>query len=511
MQEISCKEVITGLKEHQKVIMERLAESAIKLVNMNDELIGTLEGLENIIFEIFYHVDCGKLRRAWIATRRAVTVAQMLGLGCSGQHRFTLLQKDSDLDPVIMWSTVLSMERLLSLLLGLPTSTNGLAIVLNTTLKSSSCGNDLSRFLGYLTGKILERNQGLSEEQALNVTAEIDMELCLATEQMPGGFWQPLTFIGLERDSLKALKESRRAFGHMCYYTLVVQLHLPHMLSPHDSSQRTRSRIACVNASREILTREIDLQMIRPVSASCRMNDFLALIAGVSLVLGYITGYLTDEPAHPFIHQRLGDRSMVSRALDNLDSVLDSQDDVDTVACATLLRDLLKFEEEVAYKHRFRSLAPHFGNHDPNQSRIFIMQATYFGGLQISDVGVMILPVDKMKRIQSSSGNVTIGGIGSIFIDQSQALLLTEELESNLAGTSVAPPTSNLDLRTNYSAMSVPSISQPQITLHDRNEDINNLAFQDVDTALMDTTMDSSMSLLPMNFDGDGWDLSNFF
>ncbi|KAK4979598.1 hypothetical protein LTR28_003750 [Elasticomyces elasticus] len=336
VQHLSPKEVVPGLTEHQHVIMKGLAESAIKLVNMDDALLGTLEGLENLIFEIFYHIDCGNIRRAWITTRRAVTAAQMLGLHRPGHHRFMLIKDESDLEPEVMWSTIVSMERMLSLLLGLPTSTGHMTLAFQTITSDSALGHNLSALVGSLAAKILERNQVESAQQALDITGEIDREIILAAEQMPSVFWRPLAFAGLERDSLKALTETRRTFGHMCYYSLVVQLHLPHMLCPHDASQRVYSKIACVNASREILTREIELRMFNPISACCRMSDFLALIAGMALMLGHITSHCGNEWDHLLAHQRLGDRAIVERALDCIDPMSDLHGDVLAVRCAAL-------------------------------------------------------------------------------------------------------------------------------------------------------------------------------
>lgn len=232
--------------------MKALAESSIKLVNLDDALLGSVEGIANLIFEMFYHVECGNIRRAWTTTRRAVTAAQMLGLHRVGHHRFLLSSADSDLDHEVMWSTIISMERLLSLLfLGLPTSTGYSTLPFYAITSESGLGRNLSSLVGGLAGKILERNATELADQATKMTGQIDREIILAAERMPATFWQPLAFNGLGRDSLEALGETRRAFGHMCYYSLVVQLHLPQMLSLHDATQRVYSKIVCVNASKK--------------------------------------------------------------------------------------------------------------------------------------------------------------------------------------------------------------------------------------------------------------------
>jgi hypothetical protein len=71
--------------------MKVLAEAAIKLVNLNDTLLKSLEGMENLTFEMFYYVDCGNIRRAWYTTRRAVAVAQMMSLDRAEAQRFLLI------------------------------------------------------------------------------------------------------------------------------------------------------------------------------------------------------------------------------------------------------------------------------------------------------------------------------------------------------------------------------------------------------------------------------------
>lgn len=88
LQYLSPNEVIPGLTKHHYLIMEEIEESAITMVTTNDALLGTLEGLENITLEGRYHADSGNIRRAWIAMRRAVTAAQLLGLRQPGHYRF---------------------------------------------------------------------------------------------------------------------------------------------------------------------------------------------------------------------------------------------------------------------------------------------------------------------------------------------------------------------------------------------------------------------------------------
>jgi len=79
-------EEIKGLSETPKVIVQRLANTAISLVTTNDELIGSIEGLECVKLEAAYWLNWGNLRRSLIVMRRAVVIAQLMGLHRSAQY-----------------------------------------------------------------------------------------------------------------------------------------------------------------------------------------------------------------------------------------------------------------------------------------------------------------------------------------------------------------------------------------------------------------------------------------
>ncbi|KAF4877763.1 Dehydrocurvularin biosynthesis regulator [Colletotrichum siamense] len=60
--------------------MFRAVTTAHDLVTSNDELVASLEGIECILLEALFKNYTGDLRQSWLAARRAVTIAQMLGL-----------------------------------------------------------------------------------------------------------------------------------------------------------------------------------------------------------------------------------------------------------------------------------------------------------------------------------------------------------------------------------------------------------------------------------------------
>jgi hypothetical protein len=59
LRQIPRRESIPGVSKHHHTVMDELVESAIRNVTTNDALLDTLEALELMILEGFYHMDCG--------------------------------------------------------------------------------------------------------------------------------------------------------------------------------------------------------------------------------------------------------------------------------------------------------------------------------------------------------------------------------------------------------------------------------------------------------------------
>ena len=66
-------------------LMEKIITFVTAIVTSDDELIGSTEGVECLILQGVYQINAGNLRRAWLTFRRAINVAQLMGL-----HRVSL-------------------------------------------------------------------------------------------------------------------------------------------------------------------------------------------------------------------------------------------------------------------------------------------------------------------------------------------------------------------------------------------------------------------------------------
>jgi len=60
--------------------IEKYMSTVQSLITSDDEVVSTIEGLECLLLQGIYHINCGNLRRAWLTFRRALNVGQLMGI-----------------------------------------------------------------------------------------------------------------------------------------------------------------------------------------------------------------------------------------------------------------------------------------------------------------------------------------------------------------------------------------------------------------------------------------------
>ncbi|KAK6431952.1 hypothetical protein LTR95_011885 [Oleoguttula sp. CCFEE 5521] len=228
LQSIPDSTTISSSLQYHTSMIRNVTETVIKEVNSNDNYLGSLEGLDNLISEALWHVDCGNLRRAWISFRRCVMVAQLLGLDRPGSPRYKVLQPQEHLDAASMYEYVVRIERVLSLLLGLPTSTHGL--VLGPSPHDEGVPEALRTMMVGMSDvivKVLSRNQLDATPENMAKTRAIDRDLTALAESMPSSYWRPLCFTGMEPTSMQAIEEMQRGYAHACFHSVSLSREIP--------------------------------------------------------------------------------------------------------------------------------------------------------------------------------------------------------------------------------------------------------------------------------------------
>ncbi|KEF54119.1 uncharacterized protein A1O9_09914 [Exophiala aquamarina CBS 119918] len=415
---VSVYEKLRGLSEHHRCIRERLVDTATSLVTTNEELFGTIESLECMVYEGFYHLDYGNIWRGWLAFRRAMGGAQLMGIDRPRSPSVKILDPETDISPQALWFRIVYMDRFLSLMLGLPAGNLDLGIQPDPTVPCYSATVRLELVHATISAKILERNRLNMSQSAMDMTLDIDKELLKGANSLPGKFWEPTSFAGLDQGSNEAFLETMRARDQIYHYTLLNQLHLPFLFCPTPMGKNEYSRITCANASRQILTRFFVFRSFNNISACCRLVDFLALVAGMTLILAHLDSHCHQERENLLAHQRMGDRATVEQALSVMELNSRLNEDMLAAKCAELLKHLLDIEADAAHGPLYSSEdggeATTLSSQD--NTNVLLIAVPYRGTVKITRKGIGFVEKSTKTSLfsQDLAAGITIGGIGSV-------------------------------------------------------------------------------------------------
>ncbi|QKX61050.1 uncharacterized protein TRUGW13939_08196 [Talaromyces rugulosus] len=297
-------------------IMTRAVEAARYLVTSRDDLVGSIEGIECLMMEATFENNAGNLRRAWLAARRAMAMAQIIGLEeramPSTTASFERCTSEPSIDPKHMWFRLIQTDRFLSLMSGLPQGSSTDTFTDAEALQPCSPVQRLQRIHCTAAGRLLQRQKG--RNSAIDVR-ETDRLLQTAAECVPAQWW---LVPNLDDGADETLEEIPRMMDQMTHYHLIVQLHLPRAMS-EGNDDCSHSTLSAINASREVMLRYIAVKKASKGEDQryCSSLDSLAFVSSVCLCWVHIR-YSIQDSSYGFGHQRYGDRAMVGWLVDDL-------------------------------------------------------------------------------------------------------------------------------------------------------------------------------------------------
>lgn len=364
---------IKGLSSSCHDIMSRVVGAATRLVTSCDELVDSVEGIECIMMESTYKENNGNLRSSWVALRRAMVIAQMLGL-----HRTLGLKLSSlkilesgtqkRLVPEHLWFRLVQSDRYLSLMLGLPQGSVENDFATPQLLERCTSLERMRRLNSVAAGRILQRSTA-DDLNDLTKMHEIDKLLQEASALMPPKWW---VAPGLTC-KIAGVDEISRIMDQMAHYHILSQLHLPYLLRSPSSCSYEYSKMMAINASREVLTRFVAFRTTSPIGSYCRGLELITFIAGTALCLAHLDARLHEsrvraELGNPdsnnkgdttviklLAHQRPSDRGLVERAVECIEGMASAGFDAIALRIATILQHLLAIEAEVAEGASYRA------------------------------------------------------------------------------------------------------------------------------------------------------------
>ncbi|KAI0969429.1 hypothetical protein F4678DRAFT_481384 [Xylaria arbuscula] len=347
---------ITGSSPDYRLISTRALDTVSNLITHNDNLPQSIDIIECLIIESQYHNYMGNIRRAWTVLRRAMAMAQLLGL--DRQYK-NLAQGTSTVEVEVgsrqenIWFLLVHFDQYVSLMLGtsptLPESCQTAPVVLERCTRSGRMG----RFHSMAAGRILQRNR-INMYDVVE-TLEIDKIIQKAAACMPARWWLLSgwsdDFGGEECSCLEI-----RLMAQFAHYNILLQLHLPFMLHSLHSQQYYYSTTTVINSSREILTRFTTFRSHHPSVSFCRGLDFFTFVASAALCLFHIHTSSESRGAGRcdgvgvtdlLAHQRLTNRGLMEQALQSIEKIAQVEsDDKLTSDIIPAFQKLLAVEEQ---------------------------------------------------------------------------------------------------------------------------------------------------------------------
>ncbi|KAE9991627.1 hypothetical protein EG327_011323 [Venturia inaequalis] len=278
-----------------------------KWIITDDEYMGTLEGLECVILQGKVYSDIGQARRSWLAFRRGVTFAQLMGLH---RNHSTSIPRES------IWWSLYGADRLTSLMLGMPYGINDAHCNLEfmgQNVSTSIASNPMVFFskIAYFSGKVIDRTQGLHEATYASAL-DLEQELNNYAAQMAPSWWHIEPLVACDDPSV-AYEWQEKVLGQIAFHQIKAYLHMPFMLKSASQEVYGPSRKACIDGSREMLRLYHLLRAEGTPLYECRAIDFIGFTACILLVLGLL-GYGRSTAHNPF--QDESDWALIETSMD---------------------------------------------------------------------------------------------------------------------------------------------------------------------------------------------------
>ncbi|KAI0542317.1 hypothetical protein GGR58DRAFT_304280 [Xylaria digitata] len=341
---------ITSSNPEFHVVSSRALETVSKFITHNDNIPESVEMIECLVMESQYHNYMGNIRQAWIVLRRAIAMAQLLGI--DNTHT---LEAQAGSHQESVWFLLVHFDQYVSLILGTSPSLPENSQIAPGLLERYTPSEQMGRLHSMAAGRILRRNRSINMYDIVE-TGEIDKILQKAAACMPAQWWLPPDWSDECSGEESFYVPINHLMSHFAHYNITLQLHLPIMLHSLSGRRSCYSTTAVITSSREILARFTTFRSRHPTVSYCRGLDFFTFVSSVALCLLHIyASYESLVSGHCdsigisdlLAHQRISNRGLMERALQNIEKI--SQIETDDKIISKIIpafRKLLVIEEE---------------------------------------------------------------------------------------------------------------------------------------------------------------------
>ncbi|KZF23699.1 hypothetical protein L228DRAFT_246538 [Xylona heveae TC161] len=284
----------------------------------DDDYMTTLAGIQVTALLAKCYVDIAQPRKTWLLAHRGISYAQMLGYH-KEHHNST--RKESHRESRMrrsVWYTLYEIDRYMSVFLGLPyaiVDSHQAASLENDDIPNCSPQATLCRRqLCTITGRVVDRNQS-STGPSLALTLQIDQDLEQLRETVGSSWWETAE----ERNSGKIGDEEayERMMLQFAFHQTRAFVHLPFMLRSGTDRRFDYCRLACFDASRELV--KLYRAMRQGAGAAfhlCKVLDFQVFTGAMLLILG-LFGYGKTSTGRD-LAQEEQDWQLIEMTMENL-------------------------------------------------------------------------------------------------------------------------------------------------------------------------------------------------
>ncbi|OTB09083.1 hypothetical protein M426DRAFT_316375 [Hypoxylon sp. CI-4A] len=336
-QKISCHAFPPDIfsKEAFRPKLNRYVSLVSELVASNDDLVGSVEGLETLFFIGLYHGNAGNLRKSWLALRRAHSVALLMGLDKWPDHK-PIRSVDPQSNPstrtkaMSFWYRINLSDRYLSLLLGLPAASEDDNFASPEHMAHLTPCERIERLHSVVTKAIIKRNLRTNKaavEASFGTTQAIDCDLEQAARSIGEEWWRPIEPIDVtSATASQFVRTHTHIMMQLNHHHLLILLHLPYMMRDPKERRWDYSKTTCLHASRELLRVYLIYRNLTDAAYACRHVDYGSLTAAMTLLLGYLDPRLRARDPETS-RQRDIDRELVVAVRDIMKGIATREDD----------------------------------------------------------------------------------------------------------------------------------------------------------------------------------------
>ncbi|KAH7391783.1 hypothetical protein BKA66DRAFT_413164, partial [Pyrenochaeta sp. MPI-SDFR-AT-0127] len=470
------------------VDVDKYIEAVDRWVLSDDEYAASLEGMECLILKAKWYADVGQPRRAWIAYRKGLMYAQLMGL-----HR----KRTSSAAHESIWWALYHGDRFLSLLLGLPYGISDAHCDL--TMPGLNNGEYIHPLIvinkiSQLAGRVIDRNQGIAE-QSFAWALQLDQELEDLFKKLDPSWLDYSELLADVESNAAELRE--RLMGQMVFHQIRVYLHLPFMLKSASNSRFTFSRTACLNGSREVLRlyQALRAGTVQPLY-ECKAIDFLGFTAAVLIQIGLLNfGMIGQTATDKEVEE---DVRLIEISIDIFRRASSEKGGKVALQSAEVLEKMMgKFKGTIA--------GDKLDENCKGQSEFII---PYFGTISIKRGGQVVKkgpppPAARTPSVSSRSPAVSVSQYTSPSEKPSTA---GSELFSHPTQSLSVTPKTSISAASSTSPFNLPGTGASPFASYDGFYNWNNLNADDASTAGSNTHInDDSMNNFPLPTNNFSW------